>query len=56
MCDADNDQVGGTRQLGGRMGAWLGAHRAVEAANEEDFGRALDASRDNNDKHRAGQA
>lgn len=40
------------------MGAWLGAHRADEAANEEekDFGRALDASRDNNDKHGAGQA
>lgn len=39
-------------------GAWLGAHRADEAANEEekDFGRALDASRDNNDKHGAGQA
>lgn len=42
----------------GCWGAWLGAHRADEAANEEeeDFGRALDASRDNNDKHGAGQA
>lgn len=39
--------------MGDSRGAWLGAHTADEAANEKDFGCALDASRDNNDKHRA---